>query len=77
MLIAGPSRSSSEPLHSTRSLSRPNCPRCGSALLVAEESRFSSSGRIDHDWLCDQCGNTFVTSIKLGRGVARTLDERA
>jgi ribosomal protein S27AE len=70
MLITGPSRASSESLHST-SLSRPNCPRCGSALLIAEESRFSSSGRIDHDWLCDRCGNTFVTSIKLGRVLAR------
>jgi transposase-like protein len=70
MLIA-PSRSSSESRYSNRSLSRPNCPRCGSALLVAEESRFSSSGRIDHDWLCDQCGNAFVTSIKLGRVPAR------
>jgi predicted RNA-binding Zn-ribbon protein involved in translation (DUF1610 family) len=71
MLITGPSRSSSEPFHSTGTLSRPNCPRCGSTLLVAEESRFSSSGRIDHDWLCDQCGNAFVTSIKLGRVLAR------
>ena len=52
-------------------LSRPKCPRCGSALLVAEESRFSPSGRIDHDWLCDDCGNTFGTSIKLGRILAR------
>ena len=71
MLITGPSRSSSEPLHSSGNLSRPNCPRCGSALLIAEESRFSPSGRIDHDWLCDRCGNTFVTSIKLGRTLAR------
>ena len=70
MLITGPSRASSESLHSTGSLSRPNCPRCGSALLIAEESRFSSSGRIDHDWLCDRCGNLFVTSIKLGRVLA-------
>jgi DNA-directed RNA polymerase subunit RPC12/RpoP len=70
MLITGPSRASSESLHSTGSHSRPNCPRCGSALLIAEESRFSSSGRIDHDWLCDRCGNSFVTSIKLGRVLA-------
>ena len=40
-------------------------------LLVAEESRFSATGRIDHDWLCDDCGNAFVTSIKLGRTLAR------
>jgi predicted RNA-binding Zn-ribbon protein involved in translation (DUF1610 family) len=71
MLIYAPSRAPSEPLHSTESLSRPKCPRCGSALLVAEESRFSPTGRIDHDWLCDECGNAFVTSIKLGRTLAR------
>ncbi len=51
-------------------LSRPNCPRCGSVLLVAEESRFDANasdamGRIDHRWSCDDCGNTFVTSIRL------------
>jgi transposase-like protein len=60
-----------EPHHSTESLSRPNCPRCGSALLVAEESRFSPAGRIDHDWLCDDCGNAFVTSITLARTLVR------
>jgi hypothetical protein len=51
------------------SLRRPNCPRCGSILLVAEESRFDANvanapGRIDHHWACD-CGNRFVTSIRL------------
>ena len=62
MLITARLHAPSEPLHP----SRPKCPRCGSALLVAEESRFVPSGRIDHDWLCDDCGNTFSTSIKLG-----------
>jgi predicted RNA-binding Zn-ribbon protein involved in translation (DUF1610 family) len=57
------------------SLSRPNCPRCGSVLLVAEESRFDANaadadasefiGRIDHHWSCDDCGTAFVTSIRL------------
>jgi predicted RNA-binding Zn-ribbon protein involved in translation (DUF1610 family) len=48
-------------------LSRPNCPQCGSVLLVAEESCFSVGGRIDHSWSCDDCGNKFLTSIKLSR----------
>jgi transposase-like protein len=52
---------------STDKLSRPKCPRCGSVLLVAEESRFNARGRIDHTWSCDDCGNEFVTSIKLSR----------
>ena len=46
-------------------LGRPNCPRCGSILLMAEESRFNVRGRIDHAWSCDDCGNAFVTSIRL------------
>jgi hypothetical protein len=40
-------------------------------LLVAEESWFSAKGRIDHVWSCDDCGNGFVTSIRLWRSVAR------
>jgi predicted RNA-binding Zn-ribbon protein involved in translation (DUF1610 family) len=49
----------------TENLSRPPCPRCGSMLLVAEDSRFHARGRIDHDWSCDDCGNVFGTSIRL------------
>ncbi len=45
--------------------SRPKCPRCGTVLLVAEESRFNAGGRIDHDWSCDDCGNEFATTICL------------
>ncbi len=57
-------------LLASESLSRPQCPRCGSVLLVAENSRFDANasnamGRIDHDWSCDDCGNAFVTSIRL------------
>ena len=66
-------------LLASENLSRPNRPRCGSVLLVAEESRFETSaanamdfnamgsnamGRIDHVWSCD-CGNKFATSIQL------------
>jgi len=46
-------------------LNRPKCPRCGSVLRVAEESRFDATGRIDHAWSCDDCGNDFITSIRL------------
>jgi predicted RNA-binding Zn-ribbon protein involved in translation (DUF1610 family) len=52
----------------TATLSRPNCPQCGNVLLVAEESRFSANGRIEHNWSCDGCGHAFVTSIRLWRG---------
>ncbi len=48
----------------TERLSRPRCPRCENVLLVAEESRFSAGGRIDHSWSCDDCGKAFVTSIR-------------
>jgi ribosomal protein L37AE/L43A len=51
----------------TESLRRPNCPRCGGNLLVAEESRFNARGHIDHDWSCDDCGHQFATSVRLSR----------
>jgi RNase P subunit RPR2 len=44
---------------------RPQCPRCGSILLVAEESAFNLRGRIRHAWACDECTYEFVTSIPL------------
>jgi transposase-like protein len=50
----------------TRDFGRPRCPRCGSVLLVAEESAFSVAGRIRHAWSCDDCNHEFVTSIALG-----------
>lgn len=63
------------PRLTTGSLSRPHCPHCGSVLLVAEESHFASAvanansseltGRIVHQWTCDDCGHVFVTSIRL------------
>ena len=52
---------------SAEDLSRPKCPRCGSVLLVAEESRFDAAGCVDHAWSCDDCGNAFVTTIRLWR----------
>jgi ribosomal protein S27AE len=61
------------PPATTGSLSRPNCPRCGSVLLVAEESRFNAEGRIDHDWSCDACGNAFATSILVAALAAKVM----
>jgi transcription elongation factor Elf1 len=52
---------------------RPDCPHCGSRLLVAEQSRFNLNGRIDHFWGCDVCGTEFETSIEVNRrAVARS-----
>jgi transposase-like protein len=45
--------------------SKPRCPRCGSALLVAEQSAFNLNGGIHHDWTCDDCGEEFATSIRV------------
>jgi hypothetical protein len=33
--------------------------------LVAEETRFDGSGRVEHAWTCDFCGHDFVTAIRL------------
>jgi ribosomal protein S27AE len=46
-------------------LSRPNCPQCGSVLLVAEHSAFNPDGHIRHSWLCDACGEEFTTSVRV------------
>lgn len=49
----------------TQDFGRPKCPRCGSVLLIAEESEFNLKGRIRHAWSCDECAHEFVTSITL------------
>jgi ribosomal protein S27AE len=49
----------------THDFGRPKCPRCGSVLLMAEESAFNLRGRIRHAWSCDDCSHEFVTSITL------------
>ncbi len=49
----------------TQNFGRPNCPRCGSVLLIAEESEFNLKGHIRHAWSCDDCAHQFVTSITL------------
>jgi RNase P subunit RPR2 len=55
----------------TQDFGRPTCPRCGSVLLIAEESEFNLKGRIRHAWSCDDCEHEFVTSITLWpRGVS-------
>jgi RNase P subunit RPR2 len=50
---------------SAENFGRPKCPRCGCVLLIAEAARFNARGRVDHVWSCDDCGNEFVTSIRL------------
>jgi predicted RNA-binding Zn-ribbon protein involved in translation (DUF1610 family) len=67
MIVQSACQAQSRRLRPAASLSRPKCPRCGSVLLVAEESRFNAAGHVDHDWSCDKCGNAFVTSIRLWR----------
>jgi hypothetical protein len=57
----------SEPVYG---FGRPNCPRCGSVLLIAEESAFNLRGRIRHAWSCDDCAHEFVTSIALRPSLA-------
>jgi hypothetical protein len=44
---------------------RPNCPRCGCTVHLAERSAFNLNGRIRHNWACDQCGEEFATSISV------------
>jgi DNA-directed RNA polymerase subunit RPC12/RpoP len=59
-----------EPVRSAKNLKRrqrPDCPRCGSRLLLAEQSRFDFAGRIEHFWACDDCGTEFETSIEFTR----------
>lgn len=46
-------------------LSRPNCPRCGSVVHLAERSAFNLNGCIRHSWACDECGEEFATSISV------------
>jgi len=67
MIVQSAYQGASTPVVATEDFSRPNCPHCGSLLLIAEESRFNLRGRIDHAWACDDCGTTFVTSIRLRR----------
>jgi ribosomal protein S27AE len=50
---------------SATELGRPQCPRCGSIILMAEHSAFAPGGRIRHTWSCDDCGHEFVTSIRM------------
>jgi ribosomal protein S27AE len=57
---------------STADFSPPQCPRCGSIVRMAEHSAFSSTGRIRHTWCCDDCGQEFVTSIRVFSSPALT-----
>ena len=46
-------------------LTRPQCPRCGSIVLMAARAAFNPSGRIRHTWSCEECAHEFVTSISM------------
>jgi transposase-like protein len=48
-----------------RDFGRPKCPRCGSMMMIAEESEFNVRGCIRHAWACDDCAHEFTTSIAL------------
>jgi RNase P subunit RPR2 len=67
MIVQSACQAPATRLEAAENLRRPKCPRCSSVLLVAEESRFNARGRVDHTWSCDDCGNAFVTSIRLWR----------
>jgi RNase P subunit RPR2 len=67
MIVQSAYQSASIRVLATEDFRRPKCPDCGSVLLIAEESRFNLRGRIDHAWSCEECGSTFVTSIRLRR----------
>jgi predicted RNA-binding Zn-ribbon protein involved in translation (DUF1610 family) len=54
----------------THDFGRPSCPRCGSVLLVAEQSAFHPNGRIRHVWSCDDCTHEFATSIRVCAALA-------
>jgi len=53
------------PAASLNAFGRPNCPRCGSVVHVAERSAFNLDGGIRHSWACDECGEQFATSINV------------
>jgi hypothetical protein len=65
MIVQYACRARSTGAMTTEYLGRPNCPRCGSILLVAEASWFNVAGHIEHAWSCDDCGNAFATSVRL------------
>jgi hypothetical protein len=54
-----------ERVPSKADLARPQCPHCGSVVLMAELAAFNPHGRIRHTWSCDDCGHEFVTSMTM------------
>lgn len=55
---------------SAAELGRPECPHCGSPVLMAERSAFDPDGCIRHVWACDVCAHEFVTSVRVIPGAA-------
>ncbi len=48
-------------------MQQPDCPECGNRLLAPEASEFLADGRIRHSWICEACGASFRTAVKLGK----------
>jgi len=46
-------------------IEQPSCPRCGDTLFLPEAAEFAGEGHIRHSWVCEGCGHTFQTAIKL------------
>ena len=44
----------------------PRCPACGIEQMVPEHSEFAGEGRVQHVWLCEECGKEFSTAVEFG-----------
>ena len=66
------------PASSAVELGRPQCPHCGSTVLMAERSALDPDGCIRHAWACDACAHEFVTSVRVipGPGSSNVRDRR-
>ena len=49
-----------------RYFARPRCPGCGIEQIVPEHSEFAGEGRVQHVWLCEECGKEFSTAVEFG-----------
>jgi hypothetical protein len=49
-----------------RYFGRPRCPACGIEQMVPEHSEFAGEGRVQHVWLCEECGQEFSTAVEFG-----------
>ena len=65
MLLQSACRVSAPRVFESENLRRPKCPRCDRIVFIAAESRFNATGHIDHFWCCEDCGQEFVTCVRL------------